>query len=135
MAQSNSMKTLKWKFRKIHKKTPVLESKRVFSYGYCEIFKNTCFEEHLRKTASRWWNCLTAWVDLSRSQSITHYMSLLSFYTPLKASKLLWFSDVFRGYRMKPVALNGLRTVECKAFPNTILNKITWHPPSPCWCF
>ena len=24
----------------------------MFSYEICEIFKNTCFEEHLRKTAS-----------------------------------------------------------------------------------
>ena len=23
-----------------------------FSYGICEIFKNTCFEKHLRKTDS-----------------------------------------------------------------------------------
>ena len=30
------------------KETPT----QVFSYCYCEIFKNTCFEKHLRKTAS-----------------------------------------------------------------------------------
>ena len=35
--------------RKLYwKETPT----QVFSYCYCEIFKNTCFEKHLRKTAS-----------------------------------------------------------------------------------
>ena len=33
--------------------------------------------------------------------SLTHFMPLGFFYT-------LWFSDVFRGYRKKPVAWNGL---------------------------
>ena len=51
------------KFRNIHRKTPVLESffnkvtdlqtpTQVFSCEYCEIFKNTYFEEHLQTTAS-----------------------------------------------------------------------------------
>ena len=30
------------------KETPT----QVFSYEYCEIFKNVCFEEHLQTTAS-----------------------------------------------------------------------------------
>ena len=35
-------KICSWKLRKIHRKTPLV----------CEIFKNTLFTEHLRKTAS-----------------------------------------------------------------------------------
>ena len=31
-------------------------------------------------------------------------MPLVSFYTPLKTLENLWFSDVFKGYRKKPVA-------------------------------
>ena len=38
-------------------------------------------------------------------------MPLISFYAPLKTSVNLWFSDVFRGYRKRPVAWNGLRNV------------------------
>ena len=30
---------------------------------------------------------------------LTHFMPLVSFFTPLRTSKNLWFSDVFRGYR------------------------------------
>ena len=51
-----------WKFRNIYRKTPVLESffdnfikkgtpTQIFSCEYCEIFKNTFFEEHLRTAA------------------------------------------------------------------------------------
>ena len=36
-------------------------------------------------------------------------MPLVSFCTPLKTSGNLWLSDVFRGYRKRPVARNGLR--------------------------
>ena len=53
------------KFRKIERKTPVPEFlflkvsvfsqtlARVFSYEFCEIFKNTFFTEHFRTTASK----------------------------------------------------------------------------------
>ena len=66
-----SIKELFLKIRYIHRKTPVLESLfnkafikiklfikikqtpiQVFSREYCEIFKNTYFEEHTRTTAS-----------------------------------------------------------------------------------
>ena len=50
------------KFRKFHRKTPVLPDAcnfikketptQVFSSEICEIFKNTCFQENLRTTAS-----------------------------------------------------------------------------------
>ena len=44
------------KFRKIQGKTPVPIKKdtptQVFSYEFCEIFKNTFFTEHHRITAS-----------------------------------------------------------------------------------
>ena len=50
----------KWRSEKLHKihgKTPVLESlfnktpTQVFSYEFCDIFKNTFFTEHLPATA------------------------------------------------------------------------------------
>ena len=61
---------LSWKYCDVHRKTLVLESlfkkasglracnfirtlsTHLFSYEYCEIFKNTFFEEHLRGAAS-----------------------------------------------------------------------------------
>ena len=61
---------MKKEFRHIHKKTPVLKSllnkvaaskactfikkttSQMFSCEYCEISKNTYFEEHLRMAAS-----------------------------------------------------------------------------------
>ena len=44
---------LRKKIRNIHWKTSVLESPaQVFSSEYCETFKNTYFEEHLRAAAS-----------------------------------------------------------------------------------
>ena len=65
-----SVKKVFLKFRKFHRKTPVLESLLItlqvfrpasllkrysntdISYEISEIFKNTYFEEHLRKAAS-----------------------------------------------------------------------------------
>ena len=54
-------KKCSWKFRKFHRKTPVLESRfdkvaglsqetltQVFSCEICKIFKNTYFEEHMQ---------------------------------------------------------------------------------------
>ena len=40
---------------------------------------------------------------------LTHFMSLMSFDAPLKTSKNLWFSDVFRGYQNRTVAWNELK--------------------------
>ena len=53
----------KYKFPKIHRKTPVPESlflyfmkkeapAQMLSHEFCRIFKNTFFTEHLRATAS-----------------------------------------------------------------------------------
>ena len=39
--------------------------------------------------------------------ALTHFMPLISFYTPWKHKKTR-FSDVFREYRKRPVAWNGL---------------------------
>ena len=39
---------------------------------------------------------------------LTHCMPLVSVYTPWKHQKTRGFSDVFRGYRKRPVSLNGL---------------------------
>ena len=59
----NSVKKVRWK---IHRKTPVQELKpatlfkktpaQVFSRGFCEVFKNTFFNEHLR------WLLLGIWI-------------------------------------------------------------------------
>ena len=38
---------------------------------------------------------------------------------PLKKSKKLWFSDVFRNHRKKPVACNGLMDVLMRGFHKT----------------
>ena len=38
---------------------------------------------------------------------ITHFMPLVSFYTPWNQQKI-WFSDHFRGHRKRPVVWNGL---------------------------
>ena len=38
-----------------------------------------------------------------------HFMPLFSFYIPWKHEKTVKFSDVFRGYRNRPVVWNGLK--------------------------
>ena len=60
--KSNHIKKLFLKFRNIHRKKPVLESlfnkdaeidsNTGVSCEYCDIFKNTCFEEHLQAVVS-----------------------------------------------------------------------------------
>ena len=61
-----------WKFRKIHRKIPVPEAcnfikketlAEVFSFEFCEIFKNTFFTEHLRATAS----AVNAYIEFLRN--------------------------------------------------------------------
>ena len=37
---------------------------------------------------------------------------------PLKTSENLWFSDIFRGYRKRPVAWNGLTQIRLLPFVN-----------------
>ena len=41
-------------------------------------------------------------------QYVNPFPALSLFLYPLKTSENLWFSGVFRGYKKKPVALNGL---------------------------
>ena len=43
--------------------------------------------------------------------SLTHFMPLVSFYTPWKYQKNQRFSDVFKAYRKRPVARNGLKLI------------------------
>ena len=45
------------------------------------------------------------------NKSLFHFMSLVPFYTLWKLN--LWFSDVFRGYRKRPVAWNVLTICSC----------------------
>ena len=50
-------------------------------------------------------------VDQSRAQfknPSNHFGSLISFYTPLTRSGHVWFFDVFRNHKMRPVMWNGL---------------------------
>ena len=44
----------------------------------------------------------------SKNSRIFHFMPLVSFYAPWKHQKKEVFSDIFRGYRKRPVARNGL---------------------------
>ena len=51
---------------------------------------------------------VVAFIDKSwnHSLTLTHFMPMVSLY-PLKTSVDLWFSDIFRWYKKKPVARNG----------------------------
>ena len=44
--------------------------------------------------------------------TLTHFMALISFYTPWNTSENQRFLDVFRGHRTRPVPWNGLRLAE-----------------------
>ena len=70
----------------------------------CEIFKNVYFEEHLRTAASR----------VSIPVNPFHATSL--FYDPLNTLENQMISDVFRGYRKKTVAWDGLTIFLALAF-------------------
>ena len=48
--------------------------------------------------------------------NVTHFWSALSFHTPLKTRENLWFSCVFRGYKLRALARNGF--VSSKWFSN-----------------
>ena len=56
------------------------------------------------------------------AKPITHFIPLVSFYTPWKHQETESFSDIFRGYRMRPVAWNGLVfcCIELSLFRQTI---------------
>ena len=48
-----------------------------------------------------------SWIKITlKNSSLTHFIPLVSFITPWKYN--LGFSDVFRGYRKRPLAWNGL---------------------------
>ena len=93
------------KFRKIHKKRPVQSrffnkvaglglqlyqkknSAQVFSCEFCEISKNLFFIEYLWVTASVSSSSLAEFFLV-----LTHFMALISFYTPLIYKGSLLFS-------------------------------------------
>ena len=58
----------------------------------------------IRPTANNIFSCQ----NLQGIQYLTHFMPLVSFDTPWKHQKNQRFSNVFRGYRKRPVAWNGL---------------------------
>ena len=74
-------------------------------------------------------------------EAFTHFMPLVPFYTPppQKTSENQKFSDVFRGYRKKPVAQNELMiNIFLKyfpffqnLFPNIVKNILSMKYPSP----
>ena len=70
----------------------------VFKNWFCKIFKNTFFFRTLPVAAS--------FNDTKCSLNLSHATG--HFLCPLKTSEKLWFSDVFRRYRKRPVAWNGL---------------------------
>ena len=45
---------------------------------------------------------------------LIQFMPQVSFYIPLKTSENFWFSDIFRGYRKRPLPWNGL--IVCQGF-------------------
>ena len=54
---------------------------------------------------------LTPFCNLAK-MLLTSFVLLVSFYTPLKVSEKLWFSNVFRGYRKRQVPWNRLRPLQ-----------------------
>ena len=54
-------------------------------------------------------------MKLHGRKTLTRFWPMFSFYTPENTRKpLVWFSDVFRGYKMKTLAGNGLIKLENK---------------------
>ena len=81
--------------RTLLKETP----RQVFSYEYCEVFKNSFFYRTPLVAAS----LTTKNINFDYLQ-LAHFMSLVSFYTSWKPLVSLYF----RGYRKKLVTWNGL---------------------------
>ena len=73
------------------------------------------------------WTCFT-WYVLAPTKCLTHFMPLVSFNSPWKHQKR--FSDVFRGYRKRPVAWNGLRTLNVRG-PTTFIGLLTKSDKAP----
>ena len=44
-----------------------------------------------------------------RHERVDQFHAMVSFYTPLETIRKLEVSDVFRGYRNRPMAWNGLK--------------------------
>ena len=49
-------------------------------------------------------------------KSLTHFQAIFHFYTLLKISENIRFSDVFRGYKSETLVENKLKKVKCEAF-------------------
>ena len=70
-------------------------------------YQNNCFCQTI--VNSSW---LIIYCTVCESVLLTHFSPMFHFYTPLKTSENLWFSDVFRGYKNAAVGWNGLKN--CK---------------------
>ena len=96
----------------------ILNRKLIFLYSGHFVVRNDA--DIFFRTKRHWYYCDCWLIRKSSAASIvgvlcaiaTHFMSLISFDTPLN----LWFSDVFRGYQKRSVTWNGL--MRCK---NSIL--------------
>ena len=62
---------------------------------------------------TRWVNSLGLAKNRSSNATLTHYSSVLLFYTPWKHQKIFRFSNVFRGYRKPTPGCNGLMQMIC----------------------
>ena len=60
-------------------------------------------------------NILLSTLNFRQYTFINPFHATGLFWYPLKTSENLWFSDVFRGYRKRPVARNGLKTWSFRA--------------------
>ena len=70
-------------------------------------YQNNCFCQTI--VNSSW---LMIYCTVCESVLLTHFSPMFHFYTSLKTSENLWFSDVFRGYKNAAVGWNGLKN--CK---------------------
>ena len=74
----------------------------VFSCEFCEIFKSTFFTEQ------GCFCCLLDFDDMLTCYFINPFNVNVLFLHPLKTPEYLWFSEVFRGYRIRKLAWKGL---------------------------
>ena len=55
---------------------------------------------------------------------LTHFWPMPPFYTPLKSPENLWFSGIFRGYKMGILVRNGLISTEKQREPRQVANNL-----------
>ena len=61
------------------------------------------------------------YIYISFYNILTHFITLVSFYTPWKHQKT--FSDVFRGYRKTPVSCNQLKSLKNEALTEALVHR------------